>query len=196
GVQQWVTRHPETWMGGIQLDNAGDLFVEEYGTIVKFNTSGVEQWRTSSLNDIHFIQENRFSYFGLPFHLDATGNLYVAGTVQAAGGTTIGTVKYALRAELSVESPSQLPTSFSLAQNYPNPFNPKTGIRFQVPGVSDVKLVVYDILGREVAALVNEKKPAGTYEMSVDATGLASGVYFYRLTAGSFVQTKRMTLVK
>ena len=65
-----------------------------------------------------------------------------------------------------------------------------------MPGAGDVKLAVYDILGREVAVLINEKKPAGTYEVSFDATRLASGVYFYRLTAGTFVRTKKMTLIK
>jgi len=90
----------------------------------------------------------------------------------------------------------EVPRSFSLAQNYPNPFNPTTGVRFQVPGVSDVKLVVYDLLGREVAVLVNEKKAPGTYKVSFDASGLASGVYIYRLTAGSFTQAKQMLVVK
>jgi len=89
-----------------------------------------------------------------------------------------------------------LPARFSLEQNYPNPFNPKTGVRFQVPGVSDVKLTVFDLLGREVAVLVNERKAAGSYEVGFDGSGLASGVYMYRLTAGSFVQSKKMILLK
>lgn len=88
------------------------------------------------------------------------------------------------------------PETFVLSQNYPNPFNPKTGVRFQVPGVSDVKLVVYDLLGREVAVLVNERKAPGSYEVQFDASRLSSGVYLYRLTAGSFMQTRRMILLK
>ncbi len=91
---------------------------------------------------------------------------------------------------------TDLPVTFSLSQNYPNPFNPTTGVRFQVPGASDVKLVVYDILGREVATLVNERKAAGRYEVKFDGSGLASGVYIYRLTAGSFVQTRKMILLR
>jgi len=102
--------------------------------------------------------------------------------------------------------------TFALSQNYPNPFNPKTRIRYsvptqsgragpqnadrQVPGISDVKLSVYDILGREVAVLVNERKPAGTYVVPFDGSGLASGVYVYRLTAGSFVESRTMCLVR
>jgi hypothetical protein len=89
-----------------------------------------------------------------------------------------------------------LPKEHVLCQNYPNPFNPTTNIGFQVPGVSDVKLVVYDLLGREVAVLLNERKAPGRYEVSFDGSGLASGVYLYRLTAGNFVQTRKMVIVK
>ena len=89
-----------------------------------------------------------------------------------------------------------LPLASSLGQNYPNPFNPKTGVRFQVSGVSDVKLTVYDLLGREVAVLVNERKNPGFYEVSFDGSGLASGAYIYRLRAGAFRQTRTMLLLK
>ncbi len=85
---------------------------------------------------------------------------------------------------------------FVLAQNYPNPFNPKTGIRFQVTGVSQVKLVVYDLLGREVALLVNGVKQPGSYTVQFDGSGLASGVYFYRMQAGDFVQTRKLLLIR
>ncbi len=89
-----------------------------------------------------------------------------------------------------------VPLVFSLDQNYPNPFNPRTGIRFQVSGTVDVKLAVYDLLGREVAVLVNEKKQAGSYEVSLDGSRLSSGAYFYRLVAGNFVQTRKALLLK
>jgi hypothetical protein len=88
------------------------------------------------------------------------------------------------------------PVNFALQQNYPNPFNPTTGIRFQVSGVSAVTLTVYDILGREVALLVNEKKAPGVYQVEFDGTGLASGVYIYRMTAGTYVQARKMLLLK
>jgi formylglycine-generating enzyme len=91
---------------------------------------------------------------------------------------------------------TETPTSFALEQNYPNPFNPKTGVRFQVSGVSDVRLVIYDVLGREVAVLVNERKLPGQYEVTFDGSGLPSGVYFYRMHAGSFVQIRKMLLLK
>jgi sugar lactone lactonase YvrE len=85
---------------------------------------------------------------------------------------------------------------FSLEQNYPNPFNPSTSIQYQVPSISNVSLKVYDVLGNEVSTLVNEEKPAGSYEVSFDAAGLSSGIYFYKLQAGSLVETKKMILMK
>ncbi len=89
------------------------------------------------------------------------------------------------------------PTDFSLEQNYPNPFNPSTTIRFSLPTAQTVSLKVYDLLGREVASLLNnERKAAGSYEATFNATALTSGIYIYRLEAGSFSQTRKMMLVK
>ena len=90
----------------------------------------------------------------------------------------------------------QNPSSFSLSQNYPNPFNPSTMISYSIPRNSFVHLKVFDILGNEVAELVKEQKPAGSYEVKFDAALLPSGVYFYQLTAGEFIQTKKMILLK
>ena len=89
-----------------------------------------------------------------------------------------------------------LPARFALEQNYPNPFNPTTAVSYQLSAVSDVKLVVYDVLGREVAVLVNEKKNPGRYEVQFDGSRLASGVYVYRLIAGRFVECRKMILMK
>ncbi|MFN3345045.1 MAG: T9SS type A sorting domain-containing protein, partial [Chloroherpetonaceae bacterium] len=88
------------------------------------------------------------------------------------------------------------PTTFKLSQNYPNPFNPTTTITYQLASSSDVKLEVFDVLGRKVATLVNARQNAGEHSVNFNATNLASGVYFYRLQAGSFVETKKMMLVK
>jgi hypothetical protein len=89
-----------------------------------------------------------------------------------------------------------VPTRFVLDQNYPNPFNPTTVVSFQLSAASEVRLVVYDLLGREVRRLVDERKPAGKYKVGFDAGNLSSGVYLYRLTAGLFVDTRRMVLMK
>jgi glucuronoarabinoxylan endo-1,4-beta-xylanase len=88
------------------------------------------------------------------------------------------------------------PKTFLLEQNYPNPFNPSTTIRYQLPVASEVKLEVYDVLGKKIATLVNERQSAGSYQVVWNASGLSSGTYFYRLQAGTFTQTKKMILVK
>ena len=94
------------------------------------------------------------------------------------------------------EGLGSVPAAYGLEQNYPNPFNPTTAVRYQLPVVSEVKLVVYDVLGREVTVLVNERRNAGVHEVKFDAAGLSSGMYVYRLRAGEYVATKRMTLTK
>lgn len=93
-------------------------------------------------------------------------------------------------------SSEDVPGTWALGQNYPNPFNPTTVITYQVPVLSTVKLAVYDVLGREVAVLVNEKTAAGTHQVKFDGRRFASGVYFYRMQAGSFNQTRKLCLLK
>ncbi len=88
------------------------------------------------------------------------------------------------------------PSTFSLEQNYPNPFNPSTTIRYSIPTSGFVTLKAFDVLGNEVATLVNEQKFAGSYEINFNASQLTSGVYFYTINAGSFVETKKMILMK
>ena len=89
-----------------------------------------------------------------------------------------------------------IPDEFTLSQNYPNPFNPATKIRFALPNSSFAKLIVYDMLGREIETLVNQQLNAGTYEVDWSADKFSSGVYFYRLEAGDFVSDKKMVLIK
>jgi len=89
-----------------------------------------------------------------------------------------------------------IPTGFKLEQNYPNPFNPITKITYFVPRTSVIKINVYDILGNEIATLINEEKPAGNYEVEFDGSNLSSGIYFYRMQAGTFSDTKKFILMK
>ena len=86
--------------------------------------------------------------------------------------------------------------NFKLSQNYPNPFNPTTTIQYEIPNSGMVTLKVYDILGREVSTLVSQYENSGSYNVNFNAINLASGVYFYRLQAGNFIQTKKMVLLK
>ncbi len=96
----------------------------------------------------------------------------------------------------AVKNQNQIPTQYELSQNYPNPFNPTTNISFVISHSSLVTLKVYDVLGRELQTLVGEYKPAGKYSISFDASKLASGVYFYKLQAGNYINIKKMVMMK
>ena len=96
----------------------------------------------------------------------------------------------------SVNSEDKVPAEFNLAQNYPNPFNPSTTISYSIPKQSKVSLKIYDMLGSEIAELVNEEKAVGSYEVNFDASNLSSGIYFYTLKTNNSVLTKKMTLIK
>ncbi len=126
-----------------------------------------------------------------------------AGSYDSTAFALLSGIKdYLFEPASSVAEPVS-PQAFVLLQNYPNPFNPLTKIEYTVGGIRDwglgasnVRLVVYDILGREVALLVNERKPPGLYSVEFDGTNLASGVYFYRLSIGSQAECRKMLLMK
>jgi hypothetical protein len=121
----------------------------------------------------------------------------VSGSNLFAGTWGAGVWRRPLSEIMSVIEPiGGPPSAFSLRQNYPNPFNPSTTIKYELPNAFNVSLTVYDILGRQVFVLVNERKDAGVYEVKCDGSNLASGVYFYRLQAGDYVATKRFLLLK
>ena len=109
----------------------------------------------------------------------------------AAAQVSMELVDAAVSAELV-----SLPESYGLSQNYPNPFNPSTEIRFALPQDGYVTLKIYNSLGQEVASLIDGNAPAGYHTVQLDAGNLASGIYFYRITAGSFSQIKKMMLLK
>ncbi len=143
--------------------------------------------------------------------IDSTNGLIEGGPGVYSVGDTVVTIRvddgrgrndtqtYNLHVHPSVGIDSEnnyLPQKFVLYQNYPNPFNPVTNIKYQIPELNYVTIKVYDVLGKEVATLVNEDKSVGSYEVEFDATVLPSSIYFYRLQAGSFVETKKMGLMK
>ncbi len=176
----WTTQS-ETDNYGFEVqrsDNPADGFVTISPLIPGHNTTTEPQ--SYSFTD-HAVPPGRWFYRLKTISLDQSVSF--SGVIEMSNAASV---------ELRGESPGE----FALMQSYPNPFNPKTGVRFQVPGVSDVKLSVYDILGREVAVLVNERKAAGTYEVSFDGSGLASGVYIYRLMAEGRVASRAMILAK
>jgi photosystem II stability/assembly factor-like uncharacterized protein len=116
------------------------------------------------------------------------------GTVVGDGGTIYRTVTGGVVGVHHVTA--DIPKRFLLLQNYPNPFNPSTTIRYSLPQRSHVTLTVFNILGQQVATLVNETRNAGVHEAEFDGAGLSSGLYFYRLQAGDFIQTKKFLIVK
>ena len=95
-----------------------------------------------------------------------------------------------------IERGTGIPEAFALRQNFPNPFNPSTSIRYDLPSAGMIRLSVYNMLGQEVAKLVNEMQPAGVYTVHFDASRLPSGVYLYRLASGSQLSTQKMIFMK
>ena len=124
-----------------------------------------------------------------PLGLDWDGNYFwnVSGTRIYRASNSITSVGYITHYELS---------NYILYQNYPNPFNPTTSLQYAIVSRQFVTLKVFDLLGREVATLVNEEKSAGEYEVEFNGTELPSGIYFYQLKAGGIIQTKKMILLK
>jgi hypothetical protein len=149
-----------------------------------------------------YFEEDDFSPF---YHTtdDVISNYnmeYCAEVIKSAGATLLKYMFQNSPTGFDAEEVEQ-PSSFYLSQNYPNPFNPFTKIKFQIPGQARndnalVTLKVYDILGKEIATLVNEEKPAGEYEVEFNGSNLPSGIYFYQLKAGQFSQTSKMVLMK
>jgi hypothetical protein len=134
---------------------------------------------------------------------DGSGNFYWAGTASGPNVTALAmdalgnTSAFSDPAINDIEqiTAAQLPHEFRLSQNYPNPFNPSTIINYELPITNDVDLSVYNLLGQKVAILVSEKLAAGRYQVEWDASGFASGVYFYRIQAGQFEDMKKMMLI-
>jgi hypothetical protein len=134
-----------------------------------------------------------------------TGNFYYQVTAaynqgESAPSNEVSKVVTEIRTEGNGEL---IPTNFALWQNFPNPFNPVTSIRYTVGVVSDqspaasrVRLTVHDLLGREVAILVDEERQPGNYQVKFDGSGLSSGVYFYKMQAGGFVATRKLLLLR
>ncbi|MBT8384053.1 MAG: T9SS type A sorting domain-containing protein, partial [Ignavibacteria bacterium] len=103
---------------------------------------------------------------------------------------------YSSSSATPVEDGSTLPESYSLLQNYPNPFNPSTTIEFTLPAEGNVKLVLFDAVGKEVDVIAANDFSAGNHSINYNASNLPSGVYFYRIESGSFIQSKKMILMK
>ena len=145
---------------------------------------------TDSASGLYLQSYRLASKFGIVAEYEDLGlDYYLRGA--RIDGDTYGTVASVHNTDLGRQ-----PMQFVLYQNYPNPFNSSTTITFELPKSSVVKLSVYDMLGREVSVLVNDRVDAGVHEVRFDASGNSSGVYFYRLQAGDFVQTRRLLFLR
>ena len=204
GIQEWVSTYNGPGNSNdeaysLAIDGSGNVFVtgssvgsgtgSDYATL-KYNSAGVEQW-VQRYNGPGNSTDVAYS-----LAVDGLGNVYVTGSSIGSGtNSDYATIKYSLQIGIYPIS-SEIPKDFSLSQNYPNPFNPATKIRFALPKSSIAKLIVYDMLGREVETIVNEQLNAGTYEVDWNSGKFASGVYYYKLQTERYTGTRKMVLIK
>ncbi len=161
--------------------------VNSYAFEIERTNSDAQQWEKITVVNAHGNSNAPISYSYTDENLNAGKYSYRLKMID-----NDGSYAYSAVAEASVEQPNE----YVLQQNYPNPFNPVTTIQYSLPVKSDVMLQIYSINGELVTTLVNEKQPQGAYNVNFNASGYASGTYIYRLIAGSFVQTKKMILLK
>ena len=210
GVQQWAVHYTgigqhSDWPEKIILDRNGYCYITGYTCYYGPNTRQYTTLKYSPSGNLIWAQNYRNINNGDDraddLAIDSSLNVYVTGTSYGNGtGYDIATIKYSQLIGINPIS-SNYPDAYSLSQNYPNPFNPVTRIKFDITSngkceTSNVKLVIYDILGREVATLVNEQLKPGSYEVEWDGSNYASGIYFYRLISDEFVENKKMVLIK
>jgi hypothetical protein len=210
GGNNWVLNY-------IEASSSSTDFLPHIGTLVSRRTVLDEYYLSYSLNNpadsVMSIHSNSggSAYWDLPVKMSFGISDYIQSSVgltntpgerltvwsSIPGGNTFqlnGSFYPGLPS--SVEDDLNSPNSFVLQQNYPNPFNPSTKIKYSLSSGGDVLLKVFDILGNEVATLVNEEKQSGFYEVTFNASNLAGGIYFYRLSSGGYIQTKKMVLIK
>lgn len=175
-------------IGGFPYWSGSVVYVKQDTTFVKFGvTNDLQQYSVTGLNPgTYQVTVSRLGY-------EIETRTVVLGTVNQ---DTVNFYLDTLNPIGIVNINTNIPRGFNLSQNYPNPFNPKTNIEFQLPNSSAVKITVFDMLGREVAVLVDQNLGAGTYKTDFDGSRLASGVYFYRLETNDFAVTKKMILIK
>ena len=195
----WFHKESDT-LGGqnswFTLDHLGNVYsVASYSSVyplsnvmmIKYDSSGRKLWTQSYIDTFSttsFIK------------VDEKLNIYLTGSRGTyTNGNNAFTVKYNQLTGIKTSS-SSIPVNFKLYQNYPNPFNPATKIEYSIPQNGNVLLKVYDMLGREVAVLVNEYKNAGYYTVNFDGSKLSSGVYIYKLQSGQYSDMKKMVLIK
>ncbi len=218
GIQQWVQRYNgpgndieyTSPPNSLAIDFSDNIYITgwskglnsqyDYCTI-KYNSSGEQIWLS------RYNGPGNNNDYGVVVAVDTFNNVYAFGTSRdSSNSDDYCLIKYSLLVSIKPIS-NEIPSQFSLSQNYPNPFNPATKINFDIPRdarreTRDVKLIVYDALGKEVATLVNQKLSQGSYEVEFNGANFPSGIYYYKLIidsfgeAGSFSEVKKMILLK
>ena len=179
----WITKMGAGWdFSCLKISSDGKIYAATQGNWLYESDDNGDNWFlvNGGLNDSKYI---------LSLEITKSGFLF-------AGMDYYGIYKSANKVVTTLNEENTVPSKFELMQNYPNPFNPSTSIEYSVPSNEYVLLKVYDVLGNEVNTLVNERQSAGNYEVNFDASNLVSGIYFYRLQSGSFIQTKKLMLLK
>ena len=195
---QWSDTYTQTIsVNGTPVNSASvsiSTIVDAYGTMTIPGGASYEALRIKEELTISGITSVSFSFLsknGAQVNVDAVSSNPPNSGMIAVDGTTYydGLVS-------SVEQINEIPKSFTLNQNYPNPFNPTTNIQYSIPEASFVELKVYDVLGNEVATLVNQEQSAGVYKADFSGSDFASGLYIAKITAGNYTNTIKMSLLK
>jgi hypothetical protein len=209
GSQNWVQRYDGTGNNedrayAIIVDGSDNVYVtgssrssntagsEDYATL-KYTPAGGQTWVTTY--DGTGNNEDR----AYAIIVDGSDNVYITGSSRNSsllGSEDYLTIKYAPETNPVIIISNQVPVKNSLWQNYPNPFNPKTQINFDIASRSNVKVSIYNILGDEIAVLLNDMLNPGSYAVKWDASRFSSGIYFYRISIGDFTDTKKLILAK
>jgi len=194
--------------------NDGDLIIQLLGpggtvTLSNRNGNGGQNYINTTFDDSASLsitqgtppftgtyrpQTSFSNYFDKP----VSGN-YILRILDAAAGSTGSLTNWCIQIETKMNvgiQHAEVPLKYELSQNYPNPFNSTSNLKFEIANLGNVRIIVYDIMGREVQTLVNERLQPGTYETTFEGSMLNSGVYFYKLSVGDFTETKKMLLVK
>jgi hypothetical protein len=162
------------------------------GVALKFLIAGPRYFGTGSPPLENYLDTNLKLITG-----DARSTVFLPSGSWFSSRALTGELRYVVSTTTGITNLNTgIPESYSLSQNYPNPFNPNTHFKFAIPEKNNVTLKIYDVNGREVAVLANGEFNPGNYIVSWNASGVASGVYFYTISSGSFTQTKKLMLVK
>jgi len=203
GTSEPPAPYPVPWPNWAVVDLSSQNITTDSSFSVSILNSGNAQVAQRVMVTEYFGSPvHSFSYLGVADSVSPTG-WYVLPVGSSPDTTYAYLIRAYVAAPSAVRQAGMKPEVYSLEQNFPNPFNPTTtiqytvgGARSQATGIREIQIVIYDVLGREVATLVRARQPAGTYEVRFDGSWLPSGVYFYRLTAGTFSAARAMLLQK